>query len=75
MSPARVPTAEAREQLAKIVRRSARGERIKLTRYGKTQAVLIPKHDLEALEDCEDEKVAKVGKKAPPGTRVTRRRR
>jgi prevent-host-death family protein len=72
MSTARVPTAEARGQLAKVVRRSARGERIKLTRYGKTQAVLIPKHDLEALEDCEDDKVAK---KAAPAARAPRRRR
>jgi prevent-host-death family protein len=39
--------------LANVVRRSARGERIKVTRYGKTLAVLISKRDLQALEDCE----------------------
>jgi len=39
--------------LANVVRRSARGERIKVTRYGKTLAILISKRDLQALEDCE----------------------
>jgi prevent-host-death family protein len=55
----RLPTAKARGDFAKVVRRTARGERIKLTRYGKTQAVLIPKHDLEALENCEGDAAAK----------------
>jgi len=35
------------------VTKSARGERIKVTRYNKTAAVLIPKRDLERLQDCE----------------------
>jgi prevent-host-death family protein len=65
----RVSTAQAREDLAKVVRRTARGERIKLTRYGKTQAILIPKRDLEALEECEQTETAK---KAPSGTRRRR---
>ena len=34
--------------------RSAAGERIKLTRYNKTVAIVIPKRDLEILEDCEE---------------------
>lgn len=63
----RVPTSEAREDLAQVVRRTARGERIKLTRYGKTQAVLIPKRDLEALENCEEGSEA--AKKAAPSGR------
>src|SRR5262249_14229054 len=46
--PARVSTAHARKALAKVVRRTAQGERIKLTRYGRTIAVLIPKQDLAA---------------------------
>lgn len=29
------------------------GERIKVTRYNRTAAVLISKHDLAKLEDCE----------------------
>lgn len=36
-----------------MVKRSARGERIKITRYNKTAVVLIPKSDLDALENCE----------------------
>jgi len=48
-----IATAEARKDLARIVRRTAAGTRIKLTRYGKTQAVLIPEQDLNFLEQCE----------------------
>ena len=33
--------------------RSAGGERIKVTRYGRTLAALIPKSDLTKLEECE----------------------
>jgi prevent-host-death family protein len=53
MAP-RIPTAEARKKFAKVIQRSAGGERIKLTRYNRTLAVLIPKADLDTLEDCED---------------------
>lgn len=49
----RMSTAEARKDFAAMLRSSASGERIKLTRYNKTVAVLIPKHDLDALEDCQ----------------------
>ena len=49
----RIQAAKARKDFADVVRRSAKGERIKLTRYGRTLAVVIPKSDLEALEDCE----------------------
>jgi antitoxin (DNA-binding transcriptional repressor) of toxin-antitoxin stability system len=48
-----IATAAARKNLARVVRRSAAGTRIKLTRYGKTQAVLVPEHDLVFLEQCE----------------------
>jgi antitoxin (DNA-binding transcriptional repressor) of toxin-antitoxin stability system len=51
-----IATAAARKNLARVVRRSAAGNRIKLTRYGKTQAVLIPEHDLTFLEQCERER-------------------
>jgi prevent-host-death family protein len=54
MAP-RIPTAEARKKFAKVIQRSAGGERIKLTRYNRTLAVLIPKADLDTLEDCESE--------------------
>lgn len=48
----RLPTAAARKGFASLLRHSAKGERIKLTRYNKTIAVIIPKKDLEELEDC-----------------------
>lgn len=48
-----IATAAARKNLARVVRRTAAGTRIKLTRYGKTQAVLIPEDDLKFLEQCE----------------------
>jgi hypothetical protein len=48
-----IATAYARKHLARVVRRSASGIRIKLTRYGKTQAVLIPEDDFMFLEKCE----------------------
>jgi antitoxin (DNA-binding transcriptional repressor) of toxin-antitoxin stability system len=49
----RISTAAARKNFAMVVKRTAGGERIKLTRYDKTLAVLIPKKDLAVLEDCE----------------------
>jgi len=48
-----IATALARKNLARVVRRSAAGTRIKLTRYGKIQAVLIPEDDFRFLESCE----------------------
>jgi prevent-host-death family protein len=51
----RIAAAGARKHFASLVKQSARGERIKITRYNKTAVVLIPKRDLEALEDCEKE--------------------
>ncbi len=49
----RLPTAVARKDFANVLRDSAAGERIKLTRYNKTVAVIIPKQDLTDLEDCQ----------------------
>ena len=49
----RIQVAKARKDFANVVGRSARGERIKVTRYGHTLAAIIPKADLEKLEDCE----------------------
>ena len=51
-----IPTALARKNLARVVRRTAAGSRIKLTRYGKIQAVLIPEQDFVFLEACERSK-------------------
>jgi len=67
----RIATAGARKNFASLVRRSAAGERIKLTRYNKTIAIVIPKKDLEALEDCEKQPEAEQ-QPAPEHPRRTR---
>ena len=52
----RIPKSEARANFSDVVGLAARrGERVKITHYGKTLAVLIPKRDLDKLEDCEDD--------------------
>jgi prevent-host-death family protein len=51
----RIPIANARKNFANILRQTKDGERVKLTRYDKTIAAIIPKHDLEKLKDCEAE--------------------
>ena len=51
----RIPAAEARKHLADVVHQAQNGERIKLTRYDKTVAVIIPKTDLASLEKCEED--------------------
>jgi prevent-host-death family protein len=50
----RIPIAAARKNLAEVVAASARGERIKLTRYNRSIVAVIPKHDLEELERCQE---------------------
>ncbi len=65
----RIATAGARKNFASIVARSAAGERIKLTRYNKTVAIVIPKKDLERLEDCEKQPEAEVRMELPRRTR------
>jgi prevent-host-death family protein len=54
----RIPTAGARKRFASLVKQAARGERVKITRYNQTAVVMIPKHDLEALEECEKKAAA-----------------
>ena len=49
----RVKSAAARKHFGSLVTKSLLGERIKVTRYNKTAAVLISKRDLERLQDCE----------------------
>jgi prevent-host-death family protein len=68
----RVSAAGARKNFSALVQRSQAGERIKVTRYNKTAAVLIPKRDLDRLEDCEeqneaDESAPEAAKKARAG--------
>ena len=49
----RVPAAEARAGMKDLVDAvKDRNERIKITRYGKTVAYLVPARDGEALETC-----------------------
>jgi antitoxin (DNA-binding transcriptional repressor) of toxin-antitoxin stability system len=64
-------TAGARKNFASLVRRTAAGERIKLTRYNKTVAIVIPKQDLAKLEDCEQQ----TPEDAAPERSTTERRR
>ena len=54
----RIQAAGARKNFSSLVNKSAKGERIKVTRYNKTAAVLISKRDLERLEDCEKQVAA-----------------
>jgi prevent-host-death family protein len=49
----RIQAAGARKRFSSLVSRTQAGERIKVTRYNKTAAVLISKRDLERLEQCE----------------------
>jgi prevent-host-death family protein len=56
MARKRVPAAEARAGMKDLVDAvKNRNERIKITRYGKTVAYLVPAQDGEALEKCADE--------------------
>jgi prevent-host-death family protein len=53
----RIAKSEARKRFAEVITRAGhQGERVKVTHYGKTLAVIVPKDDLEKLEDCERER-------------------
>lgn len=58
----RVAKADARMKFAEIVGNAEAGERVKLTHYGKTIAVLISTEDLRRLQECEQARERK-GKK------------
>lgn len=50
----RIPKTEARRRFSEVVSRAGyRGERVKITHYGKTLAAIVPKADLRMIEDCE----------------------
>jgi len=57
----RIQAAGARKNFSFLVLKSQAGERIKVTRYNKTAAALVPKRDLERLEECEKEATAAAG--------------
>ena len=59
MAKKRVPAAEARAAMKDLVDAvKDRNERIKITRYGKTVAYLVPAKDGEHLENCPEELAA-----------------
>jgi prevent-host-death family protein len=61
----RIAKANARMRFAQIVNEaSTAGERVKITHYGKTIAVLISKEDLQRLQDCDEAREAKRRKSA-----------
>jgi len=68
----RLPTAVARKDFANVLRDSAAGERIKLTRYNKTVAVIIPKKDLAELEDCQKAKAEREFSEQPRTAKLAR---
>jgi prevent-host-death family protein len=46
--------AEARRRFSEVTTRvGRRGERVKITHYGKTLAILVSKQDFQKLEDCD----------------------
>ncbi len=49
----RISTAEARKNQAQVLRTVMAGGRVKITRYDQTIGVIVPKKDLQKLEDCE----------------------
>ena len=63
----RIQAAGARKHFSSLVTKAVAGERIKVTRYNKTAAILIPKRDLERLEECEKAVSAASGKRARGG--------
>jgi prevent-host-death family protein len=65
----RIQAAGARQNFSSLVKKSQAGERIKVTRYNKTAAVLVPKRDLERLEECEKVMASAAGGKRARGSR------
>ena len=65
----RIAKSEARKYFSDVVTRAGRGgERVKITHYGKTLAVLISPKELAGLDDCERQR------KGGPGTRAAARK-
>ena len=63
----RIAKAEARKRFSEVTTRvGRRGERVKITHYGKTLAVLVSKQDLAKLDDCEQ--VVQTGQPKQPAS-------
>jgi prevent-host-death family protein len=72
----RIAKAEARKRFSEVVSRAGRrGERVKITHYGRTVAILVPPRDLETLDECERVLKANGGSGAAPGAPPRSRRR
>jgi prevent-host-death family protein len=55
----RIAKSEARKNFSDVVTRAGRrGERVKITHYGKTLAILISPRELEGLDECERQRRA-----------------
>ena len=57
MKTLRIPVAEARKNLAHVLKEAKSGARIKLTRYDKTIVGVVPQADLQNLVECEELKL------------------
>jgi prevent-host-death family protein len=70
----RIPKTDARKNFSEVISRAGhKGERVKVTHYGRTLAAIVPKSDLEKLEDCERAGWPKPARR--PTAAVKRRRR
>jgi hypothetical protein len=54
MKELRIPVAEARKNLARVLAKAAKHDRrVKITRYNQTLAGIISRRDLMRLNDCD----------------------
>jgi PHD/YefM family antitoxin component YafN of YafNO toxin-antitoxin module len=54
MRELRIPVAEARKNLASVLAKAAKNERVKITRYNQTLAGIISRADLMRLSHCDE---------------------
>ena len=55
----RIAKSEARKRFSEVIDKAGRrGERVKITHYGRTLAILVSRKDLEVLNDCENAQAA-----------------
>jgi prevent-host-death family protein len=69
----RIAKSEARKYFSDVVTRAGRkGERVKITHYGKTLAVLVSPRELESLDECERQR-RDAGAATPPTAKLSPR--
>lgn len=72
----RISKADARKNFSEVMNRAGSGkERVKVTHYGRTLAVVISKADLAALERCEGARAKDAAPVTAAGARAKRARR